>query len=648
MYYNSLDLHFAKAMLALCMPSQRSPVGYLLCRLLSFQIRKGHVCLDREDLPPLELWPLYKDKEGKALSKTNIHFPERAQKQESLANIELNLALEEKKLILSQECLAWLESSPIVTSKPESQHRALVWKKPRLYLYRYYSYERKLRQRLLDFSQASEKIAEASKLQKILESLYPPPPTPEAETKKPKKSGDTEIDGQKLAAILSCTRPFLIISGGPGTGKTSTLSRILELQLKLNPELRIALAAPTGKASMRIQQTLNSLTVQSLSIKKEKELRTPILPKVSTLQSLLGQSQNGLRYHYNEKRQLPLDLLIIDEASMLDLSLLARTLSALAPETRLILLGDHHQLASVESGAVMGELCSLPASLSPTLAEKLEDLMGSSLHSLTNTKTNLLRNNMVVLEKNFRFGEKSVISLLSKYVREAKSKDFLQCLKNKKYSEEGLHYYTKRLDSPEFEKSIIAGFTPCFREAQIERILVKIQDFCVLSPFRDGPEGTQALNHCIAQILAKNKLIPNTGKGKLLFYPILICQNDYDLGLFNGDLGLLCNEKEKSKAYFLRPSSHKEGKESETREIPTELLPAYEMAFAMTVHRSQGSEFQHVLLYLPSIEHSLISREILYTAITRARKEISLFASEESLTRALANSTKRNSGLLKN
>ena len=618
MYYNSLDLYFAKTMISLCAPPYQSPLGALLCRLLSFQIRNGHVCLDREDLPPLRLWPLTDSKKAKA------------------AGQEPTEASKERELVLSKECLNWLNSSPIVSCNPEAQIRPLVWESPRLYLYRYYAYERKLRQCLLDFSRAGEEIPQVARLQKTFESVYPSNnflDDPSDSHAKDTKKEETKIEHQKLAVLLSALRPFLIISGAPGTGKTSTLARILELNLKLKPSLRIALSAPTGKAAMRIQQ---SLGLQKLSIE------VPI-PKIPTLQSLLGQSRDGLGFYHNEKRTLPLDLLLIDEASMLDLGLLARTLAALGPETRLILLGDHHQLASVESGAVMGELCSLPVNLSPELAQKLEPLMKSSLSSLTSSKKNLLTNSMVVLEKNFRFGDKSGIAILSKHIRSGNSEAFFDCLENKRYTD--IHYYTKALGSIEFEESIISGFAPCFAELQVESILRKLQDFCVLSPLRKGQEGTQALNIYISQLLRKKALI-DTERGELRFCPILICQNDYELSLFNGDMGLLCRTKEKSMACFIKHTSMETGKEMELREIPIELLPAYEMGFAMTVHRSQGSEFRRIVLLVPSGEYPLITRELLYTALTRARQEISLFASKESLTAALANPIKRNSGLL--
>ena len=659
MYYNSLDLHFAKAMLNFCAPANQSPVGDLLCRLLSFQIRNGHVCLDWEDLPPLELWPLHETKKTKAAGQ-----------------IELSPA-KEKELILSQECLAWLNSSPIVSSDPRDQIRPLVWEKPRLYLYRYYDYERKLYQRLLSFNRASEDIPQAFELQKALESMYPLQPlrTETEASNENENEDENKLDRQKLAVLLSWVRPFLIISGGPGTGKTSTLARILELHLKLKPNLRIALTAPTGKAAMRIQQALMSQMGTSMTkmwtSKDTKDSKDPLgtpIPKVSTLQSLLGQSRDGLKFYHNEKKPLPLDLLLIDEASMLDLSLLARTLAALAPQSRLILLGDHHQLASVESGAPMGELCRLTANLGPSLAQKLEPLMGSSLASLASSEKNLMTNNMVVLEKNFRFGDKSGIAMLSKHIRKGDAQALLHCLASRKYAD--IHYYTEGLGSSQFTKSIIKGFAPCFAELQAESILRKLPDFCVLSPFRAGPQGTRSLNTYISQLLAKEGLI-STEQGKASFYPIIICQNDHELDLFNGDLGLLCQSKGRSTACFFSHRPMGRGKERELREVPVELLPPYEMGFAITVHRSQGSEFRSLALLIPPApgagagggeysrdrEHSpdeehppkghpLISREVLYTAFTRARQELSLFASQASLEAALANPTKRSSGLL--
>ncbi len=601
-------------MLRLCGPEYQSSVGEHLCRLLSYQIRNGQVCLDLDELNCRKLWPL---------------DPQ-----------EKNQQKEGHRLLYSAELKTWLSSASIVSKERDidKQIRPLVWDEEasKLFLYRHYDYELRLVRLLKKLclrgtrNIQQELLSQSSSFSQV--------------------DANQELDQQQLAVYLSVLQPFLMISGGPGTGKTHTIVKILQAHLELEPKLRFALAAPTGKAAMRIGQSINQ---QNLGLEMTQEAQ------VSTLQRLLGQSRDGSRFYHNPKHPLDLDLLIIDEASMIDLALFVHTLEALGPQTCLILLGDHHQLASVASGAVFRELCRNPPSLSKQVATKIKDLFGLDAFKLVsscedNSQT-FLQDSLVVLEKNFRFTENSSISILSKQIRQKNIRQalvFLDSLTSQLTAGTGdrnFFYQEKDIYSQAFTDLIMEGFGQLREDSNIESMLRVVQNFCVLAPLRQGKQGVAALNTHVVRILLQANLL-KIKNGKPTIYPILISENDYQLDLFNGDVGLVIQTPEKQSAYFYgfvpdRVKSSEGQQVLGLREIPLQILPHHEMSFAMTVHKSQGSEFTSVVLVLPESKHPLVNRELIYTALTRARQKISVFTSKEVLQAALTNFSERSSGL---
>ncbi len=633
MRYHAFDLQFSKAMLALerqSMPDSLRPsssesqqIGSLLLRFLSYQIRSGHVCLD---FRRLSAWTW---EEGDASWPFDAQGAELSQ-EESKAR-----AQKEQELLLSQKCQAWLRRSTLVTQEPKKEMRPLVLYKERLYLYRYYHYEVEVLEYIKQSLGAAPESIYAQveyqkKCQTLLEAFFP-------------QNSRGLGRPQRLAAMLSILRNFLIISGGPGTGKSTCIANILRLHLALHKargakeELRIAVAAPTGKAVMRLQEILQ---------KKESEWGQDGLPapsildtiQMATIHRLLGYSSSLRRpmFYYHKDRPLSIDLLLIDEASMLNLSLLAHCLRALPSHAKLILVGDHQQLASVEAGSVFSSLCaSMQAEALPSSLSGLHDYFGQSA-----SRRSALDHHIVQFKQNYRIqaqaGQKSAVMLLCQCIQEGRIEEALECIRDHKSYPDLCYYETSAFAAPAFPELVREHFRH-YQDAELHSILESLNRFCVLSSLREGPEGTQALNRYIRQILLQAGIL-SAKEGQALPCPILVMENDYDKQLFNGDMGLLFAAAEQKVAVFFK-------QKDSIGSFPLDALPAYEPGFALTVHKSQGSEFEHVVLAMPEEKGPLLSRELIYTALSRARRKITIFASIDILQRALERVTVRSSAL---
>jgi exodeoxyribonuclease V alpha subunit len=419
-------------------------------------------------------------------------------------------------------------------------------------------------------------------------------------------------DLQDLAIETALSRRFVVISGGPGTGKTTTVLKILERMIREpgGEKLRIALAAPTGKAAARLQETLRSGGRSGLTQDR--------LPKsASTLHRLLGYLPHSVYFRHHAKNPIPVDLVVVDEASMVSLTMMSKLFDALPKMARVILLGDRDQLSSVEPGAVLGDIANAASEPGP------------------------LHGSLVVLEKNYRFGNESNIFALSKAVRDAEAERALEILN----SVERPDLCAARTPSPprvaeQLRPRVIAGYSAYLRTADPNEALEKLKKFRVLCPFRIGPYGVESLNRSIEKILREEKLIGGT-QNAYPGMPILITQNDDPLRLYNGDIGILLPDPADSShllAWFV-------GEDGGLRRISPARLPEHEPAFAMTVHKSQGSEFDNVLLILPDKESPLLTRELLYTGLTRARTRVEVWFQESVLRAALARNIQRGSGL---
>ncbi|HEV2840010.1 MAG TPA: exodeoxyribonuclease V subunit alpha [Chthoniobacterales bacterium] len=428
--------------------------------------------------------------------------------------------------------------------------------------------------------------------------------------------------GTQAAAIdAAVSNGLTIICGGPGTGKTTTVLQILArlLQTPGNERLRVALAAPTGKAAARLEETIRT-GLATLECDDEVKARMPA--NASTIHRLLGVKGNSVYFRHDRQNPLPIELLVIDEASMVALPLLCKLFDALPARCRVILLGDHDQLASVEPGAVLADI--VDAAASP----------GSALG-----------NAVVTLEKNFRFSDRSGIHHLCGAVRQGDADQAVRILREQAYPD--LVSFELREPLPlaaKFSDAVLAGFSAFARETDPLAALAQLRTFRVLSALRRGPFGVEGLNRNIEAILQEAELIPRHAGSSYAGKPILITQNDYQLQLYNGDVGVLLPDigaKENPTqlwAWFV-------GKENTLRRFAPARLPQHDTAYAMTVHKSQGSEFDRVLFILPDGDSPVLTRELIYTGLTRARSQVEFWWNEAVFARAVTRRTERTSGL---
>ena len=423
-------------------------------------------------------------------------------------------------------------------------------------------------------------------------------------------------DLQREAACAALTRRFTVISGGPGTGKTSTVARILVLLLELTvgDYPIILLAAPTGKAAMRLKQSiLQSVELLPLS----EAVRSAIPQEVATIHRLLGAIPGQSGFHRNRNNQLPCDVLVVDEASMVDLPLMARLLEALHVDTRVILLGDRDQLASVEAGAVLSDICAgSPGNVLPTAD----------------------RPAIIQLKKSYRFNDQSGVGRLSRLINDGDGVGALTLLTSGAYDDicwRPLPATAVFADS--FKLAVGEGFADYARTAEPAAALEALGRFRVLAPHREGRNGVVALNR-----LVESALFPfqRDCSAHTPLLAVMVTANNYDLGLYNGDTGVVdaVRSGEGQTVTFLAPDGG-------LRSLSALRLPPHESAFALTVHKTQGSEFDRVLLVLPDQLSDVLTRELLYTAVTRVRTRIEIWGDETVFCRAVEQCIERNSGL---
>lgn len=407
---------------------------------------------------------------------------------------------------------------------------------------------------------------------------------------------------------VECSRhlPLLVLTGGPGTGKTWTIGRIVEQACADDPGCRISLAAPTGKAAMRLQQMLPLLRLPQDAPEVS----------VSTLHRLLGWGRASDR----PKPSLNLDMLVIDECSMVDLPLFARTLRTLPASTRLVLAGDPDQLSAVGPGAVFGDVCA-------------EDLP-------------MLAPNRVHLRENHRF-DRGPLFALADAVRRGDAETALDLLSGKE-EELALHACGHHDMTELLEEILIPHWRRVLASAEPAGALAAMESLRLLSPLRQGPFGVADLNRLVAQMLAERGLLSGkrgaardfTHDGEFFAgLPLLVTRNSYQTRLFNGDTGIILQREDGLGAWF--PGS--DGQVA--RVLPVAVLPPCEPCYASTVHKSQGSECDHVLLVLPDEPLPILTRELLYTAITRSRSRVTILGGQEILRRCLATRVRRSSGL---
>jgi exodeoxyribonuclease V alpha subunit len=520
----------------------------------------------------------------------------------------------------------------------------------RLYLNRYFDYEERLARRLLQTYTGPKQAIDQS-LKDFFQRLFPQQP----------KAGDAKPDWQALAVALAINRGFTLISGGPGTGKTTSVLKLIICAKYMDPQCRIRLAAPTGKAASRMLEAL-SKAAEDIGQTTERStvaegIRTTLeLPKEAfTVHRLLGASSHADRFHYDRDHPLPLDLLIVDEASMLDLALTVQLIEAVPSTARIVFLGDKDQLAAVEAGAVFAELSASPC-LSIACCEQLEQITGISATSYQHeSPPDGLLDNVIWLRHNYRFAKHSDIDDLIGLINQGDAKTLIARLESGSYQNITWHDDTLPALSGHAKALLLEPMADYIKQLDTDRqdllsLFDRLGHYKILCAERDGPRGVEAMNQLVNEAVQMEQRARGHAKRERFvgdaanrtWYPgqcIMVLRNDYHLGRFNGDIGIvMANTQGHPVVYFpdaLEPD----------KAISLSRLSDYELSFALTVHKAQGSEFDHICLVLPNKTSPVVNKSLLYTAISRAKKSVSIIASEASLFEAIARPVKRYSGI---
>lgn len=640
------ELDRALAQLFAELDPDASPLLLLGAALASHQLGQGHVCLD--------------------LAAT-------------LANPDFVLSLPpegedpEEVMSLPSQVLAgagletWLAACA-GSSLLESEGAPLVLSGACLYMRRYWNYERQVAGNIAQRLQA--RAAAPADLAARLASLFPDALVVD---------GLRLTDWQKLACAMAAQGRFTLITGGPGTGKTTTVVRLLallqEAAMATGEPLRLSLAAPTGKAAARLTESIGA-QVQSLAL--DERVREQIPTLVTTLHRLLGSRPGSRHFRHDAANPMPLDVLVVDEASMIDLEMMSSLLDALPAHARLILLGDKDQLASVEAGAVLGDLCREAESGGYSEATRLwlETQTGERLDDpalVSGDKA--LAQHIVMLRHSRRFGSGSGIGRLARAVNLgdapsaratlAAGSDDLHVLRLSGEQDRALERLL--IEGQGSGEPRPQGYAHYLQTMQMERpapeadsqawdrwagnVLSAFDQFQLLCAVRKGTWGVEALNERIADALVRRGLLEQA-HGWYEGRPVLVTRNDYSLGLMNGDIGIALRLPEPPEfpgapvRQVLRVVFPRNDGSGTLRHILPSRLSAVETVFAMTVHKSQGSEFSHCALILPDSLNPVLTKELIYTGITRARHWFSLIESRAGIfEQAVQRRVERRSGL---
>ena len=509
-----------------------------------------------------------------------------------------------------------------------ADNQPLVYEQQRLYLRRYWQFEQELAERIRALIDQKNTAFDSSQAGQVIEQLFP--------------DAAADIDWQKVAVANALSRQFTIIAGGPGTGKTFTVIKILaalqilaEGFLQAKGSLKIAMVAPTGKAAQRLNESIQNTKSDFLRDKLlDKTVLNTIPDTAGTVHRLLGVIPGSHDFRYNQDRSLPYDVILVDEISMIDLPLMTRLMRAVKSNCRIIMLGDADQLPSVAAGSVLSDLAPRQEpGYSPDTAQQLNDLTGFKLPQIEPSQRNL--DHLSVLQKSRRFDGSGEIGRLATAVIKGDAEQSWHVLQQGKKQIEALiseRFYLW------LDKLMEQFYSPLFTDnIDINSAFAQLKKFRFLAATRLGEQGVININNTIEQALRKKGLISSSHElypGR----PIMVTENHYGIGLYNGDTGLLWPDKEgKLQAVFPQNDS--------LRWLSLGRLPKVETVYAMTIHKTQGSEFNHVALVLPENDSLVLSRELLYTAITRAKDKLSVFGSKGIFKLGVTRKVQRYSGL---
>jgi exodeoxyribonuclease V alpha subunit len=573
-----------------------------------------------------------------------------------------------------QEWLVALQQSPLVhvadgtAPQQDAPPRPLVLDGHRLFLRRYARYQDRLLQALLHRATAEVPGIDTDLLRQGLHRLFPAHPD---------LAG--RLDRQRVAAAMAVLRRLTVVSGGPGTGKTSTVKKILALLLEQDeqartldptrPQLRIALAAPTGKAATRLRESLvEDLDTLETTPQVQRQL-TDL--QAYTLHKLLGfQRRTPWQFKHHAGLPLPHDVVVVDEASMVDFALMTKLVEAVPTHARLVLLGDRDQLASVEAGAVLADLCGddRDLHLSAGFAAQLGGLVGVAVPAAAAFSG--LGDCLVHLDHFYRFGRDSGIGTAARTLVGALDGelggDTAQPIERRRADRIldlfGAGTPPGRADltwlQPQEDRmppAILATVVTHYQQVRelalagrVPEALAALRGLCVLCAHRQGELGVQGVNQRVEAALLDRAPAGGGGHGRAPAVrapyagrPILVRENDYTMGLMNGDLGIVAHDPGRDgelRAFF--PDG-----DGTVRSLPLVRLPAHDTNFAMTIHKSQGSQVDHAVVVLPSSASAILTRELLYTGLTRAQRHVTVVATAQAVRRAAAARVQRASGL---
>ncbi len=527
-----------------------------------------------------------------------------------IRNLSASLSKGHSCIPVSKEQQHWLTESGLATGEGNSP---LILEDSRLYFHRYWHYETRLAEQLK--YKVKNSPQEAINIETLLDHYFPVENTISENTIFENDSSseegnlrNTETNWQRLAAKHVAEQLFSIIIGGPGTGKTTTVLKILALLQELEftiPQkpLTIALAAPTGKAAMRLQESIGEGLEKEESSTFIPATKQVIPKEVSTIHRLLGAKPASPYFKHHAKNPLIYDLVVIDEASMVDLALMSKLVDALKSNARLILLGDKDQLASVESGAVLNDLS-----------------LGLPDHTSE-------------LKKSYRFDHQ--IKDFAAAINQQNHQLAWKILTSDDYPE--ITLVTSPLlphimsSSKGFFDAVKANNTP-------DDIFQAFKQFQVLCSNRLGKLGVEGINYAIERKLQQQSANLKTLSAWYAGKPVIITRNDPSTQLFNGDIGICLKEESDLYVYFQLANG-------DIKKLLPSRLPQHETAYALTIHKSQGSEFEHVLMVLPEKPNPVLGKELVYTAVTRAKKKIGVASNQQVFDYALNRQVERHSGL---
>lgn len=596
---------------------------YLAAALASWAIRQGHSCCDLNHIG------------GKLFPPDSVSVPQQI--------------LPSGNVLIEALRQAGTVTAFVPDFQPGSKPLVLDGK-GRLYLNRYYSYE------LLIAAELSRRAALPERIPAVAPGFLAGLST----RFKTAKAGDREPDYQQAAVFLAHSRNFTVITGGPGTGKTTVLTALLAWELEENPDIRIQLCAPTGKAQSRMKESI-AAEIGNLNCSAATAERLSGLP-CQTIDSMLKPIPYSPNYRCNKENPLPADLVVLDEVSMASLSLLGHLFQALSPETRLVLIGDKDQLAPVEAGSVLEDLIQSGTAnvMSPELAEAFEKQNGWAFPVRQDSLP--LSGCIAELKINYRSRKAPVISGLASLMRRLpEHPEEADAVFENMSEQQNAEFMMQPLPRP-------AAFDDALRQFMHDRALSAeshpddffspadmiaaaaegtedglalafelLDSFKILCAVRQGPYGVEHVNEFICRMLGLQRM-------NMPGMPLMILENTPVKQLYNGDIGLVWRRQGESLSRVAFRCVRPDGSRG-IRYLALSELPPHESVFAMTIHKSQGSGFRRIMIVLPPKNMPLLSRELIYTALTRAERSAVLYALPDVLRNTLKNKTFRYSGL---